>query len=417
MCFILVTPAILPLGSLLAIVSITCLGSSFVMLNSFLPLLTANHPSVRSRTKHHVDRDSTHTSSNEVLSPAAKLSNSISARGVALGYGTAVFVQIIAIVILIISSRTTASKTLPLRSILFLTGAWWAIFTLPTCLFLRHRPGPPLPSSKSTNPSSLHHYLTYPLIAWKSLYQTLRLALTLRQLRLFLLAWFLISDAVATTGTVAILFARTTLGLSPAGIALLSITATVSGIAGSLSWPRISTYYNLPTNRTIRACTLLMLLVPLYGLLAYLPPIRALGFLGLQQPWEIYPLAIIYGFAQGGLSSYARSFYGQLIPPGQEAMFYALMAITDKGSSAIGPAIVGAITDKTGSIRPAFLFLFVLIALPAGIVGFVDEERGKMEAEAVEGRQGAGSASEMEMDLRDEAGEALMRGHIGVSED
>lgn len=65
----------------------------------------------------------------------------------------------------------------------------------------------------------------------------------------------------------------------------------------------------------------------------------------------MYPLGAIYGFVLGGLSSYCRSLFGELIPPGSEAAFYALYAITDKGSSVFGPAIVGAITDRYGEIR------------------------------------------------------------------
>jgi len=60
----------------------------------------------------------------------------------------------------------------------------------------------------------------------------------------------------------------------------------------------------------------------------------------------------VYGFVMGGLSSFCRSLFGELIPPGFEAAFYALYAITDKGSSVFGPAIVGAITDAYGEIRP-----------------------------------------------------------------
>jgi MFS-type transporter involved in bile tolerance (Atg22 family) len=59
----------------------------------------------------------------------------------------------------------------------------------------------------------------------------------------------------------------------------------------------------------------------------------------------------------GGLSSFCRSLYGELIPPGFEAAFYALYAITDKGSSIFGPAIVGAITDAYGEIRPVSLHI------------------------------------------------------------
>ena len=127
---------------------------------------------------------------------------------------------------------------------------------------------------------------------------------------------------------------------------------------------------------------IMMEAVPIYGLLGYLPAVQRLGFLGLQQPWEIFPLAVVYGIAQGGLSSYCRIFFGQLIPPGHEAAFYALFAITDKGSSAIGPAIVGWITDSTGSIRPAFIFLLFLIGMPILLVRKVDEKKGRQEAEA-----------------------------------
>ena len=66
----------------------------------------------------------------------------------------------------------------------------------------------------------------------------------------------------------------------------------------------------------------------------------------------MYPLGAVYGFVLGGLSSYCRALFGELIPPGYEAAFYALYAITDKGSSVFGPAIVGAITDAYGEIRP-----------------------------------------------------------------
>ena len=102
----------------------------------------------------------------------------------------------------------------------------------------------------------------------------------------------------------------------------------------------------------------------------------------------MYPLGAVYGFVLGGLSSYCRSLFGELIPPGSEAAFYALYAITDKGSSIFGPAIVGAITDRYGEIRPAFVFLAVLIFIPLPLMMLVDVDRGK--------RDGARMAKEYE---------------------
>ena len=102
----------------------------------------------------------------------------------------------------------------------------------------------------------------------------------------------------------------------------------------------------------------------------------------------MYPLGAIYGFVLGGLSSHCRSLFGELIPPGSEAAFYALYAITDKGSSVFGPAIVGAITDRYGEIRPAFVFLAVLIFMPLPLMLLVDVDRGK--------KDGAEMAKELE---------------------
>jgi UMF1 family MFS transporter len=96
-----------------------------------------------------------------------------------------------------------------------------------------------------------------------------------------------------------------------------------------------------------------------------------------------YPLGVVYGFILGGLGSFCRSVFGELVPPGFETAFFALYAITDKGSSVFGPLIVGLITDATGHIRPAFWFLAVLIAAPFPLLLFVDTDRGKRDAVAL----------------------------------
>lgn len=409
MLFLFMIPAIYLLAPILTIIAIASLGCSFVMLNSFLPLLSSHHPSVRAQEKalltfpppstHNPDAPSTApTPTPSKPAPALAFSNAVSARGVGLGYAAAVLVQILCILSLIFTAKLTTSRTIPLRLAVFLASTWWFAFTLPTYLWLRPRPGPPLPTSLTHSltlhaPSRARTALTYLTFAWTAIWATLRHALSLSQTRLFLLAWFLMSDAIATVGSTAIMFARTELHLSPTGIALLSITATSSGIGGSLLWPYLATRF--PTalgrsSRTIVASLCVMQLIPLYGLLGFLPPIQRLGWLGLQQAWEIYPLAAVYGVAMGGLSSYCRSFFGQLIPPGREAAFYALFAITDKGSSAVGPAVVGRIVDRTGTIRPAFWFLLVIIGLPILLVRFVDEERGRREAGRDKGAEEGG---------------------------
>ena len=417
MLFIFIFPDIFLLGSLLVIVSVTCLGSSNVLLNSFLPLLAANHPSIRNSGKSknvdsipletldsqmvdpapNIDDEIEYpprkqvlsddnitkpTSRSGIASPQLNLSNQISATGVGIGYGSALSVQITSIILLLIFAKlfpTFSTGTLPLRVILVFIGACWATFTVPAAIWLRRRPGPPLPKNTLDKRRWLQ-WLSYIGFAWRSLWQTMKLAVKLRQVVVFLIAWFLLSDAVATISGTAILFAKVELNMATPAVAAVSVMATASGILGAFSWPRISKRLGLQTNRTIVFCIALMEIVPLYGLLGFLPFVKNWGVGGLQRGWEIFPLALIHGFVMGGLSSYCRSFYGLLIPPGREAAFYALYAVTDKGSSVIGPAIVGRILDATGQIRMTFWFLAVLLILPGPLIWIVDVEKGRRDA-------------------------------------
>ena len=408
MLFILVAPRLYTLASMLTVVGVACLGSSVVLLNSFLPLFVAHHPSLEEPAESGVARGSHDVPEasgledgadhsrltqrkllNERHSSEIQLSTNISSKGVGLGYCAAVSIQCLSVVILYSLSKTSLSErspSMPLRIVLLMVGICWACGTIPAALWLRERPGPPLGSQAGRYLGLFNSWFTTMSFAWKSLWKTLKMAAKLREARIFLLAWFLLSDAVATVSGTAILFARTELKMGTVAIALLSVTATSSGIVGAFSWPRLSKRYSLGTIHTIIICVLLMEIIPIYGLLGFLPFIKAWGVGGLQKSWEIYPLAFVHGFVMGGLSSYCRSAFGLLIPPGHEAAFFALFAITDKGSSAIGPAIVGAIIDATGSGRPAFGFLLVLIALPVPLIWMVDARQGQKDAVAMLGK-------------------------------
>ncbi|EAW13788.1 MFS transporter [Aspergillus clavatus NRRL 1] len=418
MLFLSVVPKIYIVGALFAIVANTCFGASFVLLNSFLPLLVRHHPSLlgheneRSPELNHshitddrvqfaanadygIDADATspllqpvqgdsdeHTTSrlpvtSVVISEELKLSTRISSLGIGIGYIGAVILQIICILVIIATRQTTFS----LRLVLFLIGLWWFVFTIPAALWLRPRPGPPLPKApQGKDNRSCVGYMVY---AWKSLCRTAVRTRHLKDILLFLTAWFLLSDGIATVSGTAVLFAKTQLNMKPAALGLINVVTMMAGVFGAFSWSFVSRRLNLGASQTIIACILLFELIPIYGLLGFVPAIRKLGYLGLQQPWEMFPLGIVYGLVMGGLSSYCRSFFGELIPPGNEAAFYALYAITDKGSSIFGPAIVGLITDRYGEIRPAFVFLAVLIFLPLPLMLLVDVGRGKKDALAL----------------------------------
>src|ERR1700733_15222137 len=121
MFFLMVVPGMHLLASFLVIVGVTCLGSSFVILNSFLPLLVANHPLAQeyggppgqdpayipmesmppahmdSALEDHNDGQPSDYSNAKTTSKTGslelQLSTKISSAGVGIGYLAAVFVQ------------------------------------------------------------------------------------------------------------------------------------------------------------------------------------------------------------------------------------------------------------------------------------------------------------------------------------
>ncbi|CRG84649.1 Autophagy-related protein 22-1 [Talaromyces islandicus] len=404
MLFLAVPPQVYALAALLAVLANTCFGSSFVLLNSFLPLLVRHHPIMAQQATEGPSIEQTDDTLEPSTAPsvntpllqsqqtpapsnlqrtdldqpisALHLSTQISSNGMGISYIGSVLLQITCILVVKATNQTTFS----LRLVMFLIGLWWFLFTIPSTVWLRPRPGPPLPVLESTK--GRRSWLGYMAYSWKALGKTVMRARRLKDVGLFLAAWFLLSDGIATVSGTAILFAKTELHMQPAALGLISVIGTLSGVVGAFSWSQVSRHFGIRTERTIIACICLLEVIPIYGLLGFIPAIQRLG-LGLQQPWEVFPLGAVYGLTMGGLSAYCRSLFGELIPPGYETAFYALYAITDKGSSIFGPAIVGVITDRYGQIRHAFAFLAALIFLALPLMLLVDVERGKRDAAAL----------------------------------
>lgn len=174
MLFVAVVPSIYLLGAILAIISNTCFGASFVLLNSFLPLLVRHHPSIQDAPKYKESisdpRPSAEVAEDEdqrlelstdsllsstqpheakkskdpvQVSPELALSTQISSYGIGIGYIAAVVVQSLAIAIILLTQYLSKSSTLGLRLVLLFVGSWWLLFTIPSALWLRPRPGPP----------------------------------------------------------------------------------------------------------------------------------------------------------------------------------------------------------------------------------------------------------------------------------
>ncbi|KAK9462916.1 autophagy-related protein 22-like protein [Lipomyces oligophaga] len=413
------------LASILTIISNASFGAVAVCGNAFLPVLVRSHPDVLSSFDYqalnsdHIsnsqaaasssavdanfandDENSNKSSSNaraenahesfesfpaETVDPEARpyfdfdlsnyqlekveqVSGQLSGLGTACGYLSAFIVQIIGIAIISAMGSTVFS----LRVVLMLIGIWWLIFTVPVALFMRPRPGPVLHLEPSQN--AFVHYVLY---GWRTLAKTARQVRHLRDVGMYLAGWFILSDCSTTINSTSILFARTELQMSPPALAFLGIDIMVFGIVGAIFFSRWAPkYLNISPNKIVSLLVAITAIVPAYALVGFISM-----SIGVHHPWELYVLAALYGACLGGMSSYCRSVFSLLIPPGKESTFFALYAVTDKGSSIVGPTVTALITDRTHNIRYTFYFLFLFLLLAVPIFYYIDIDRGKRDAE------------------------------------
>ncbi|KAF6749145.1 MFS general substrate transporter [Ephemerocybe angulata] len=399
------TSPIWPVAALLAMFANVGFGASIVAMNAYLPTLAKEDPEVLELSKQLADHQprASHSQENDPDSSEPLLARApsvpstediqaqydatlsattarISSHGIAWGYIAGILLLFVALVPVTLLHGSTWA----LRLAIGLSGIWWAVGTIPAAMWL--------PSADSSDAeewgTAEWRFGKEVLGAWIRLGNMLRWS-EVRKLRntfKYLAAWFLLSDGFTTITSTALLFAKTSLSMPSSSLILVGILTPSSGIIGSLVWPRIQKRLGWTNLKVLVLLVVLASLIPAYGCLGFLFEGRrsALGveikFGGLTTPGEMYGLAVVFGSVYGAFQGYARAFYAELIPPGEEARWYGLFSITDKSSSFLGPLVVGLIADITGNIRYAFFFLVIMIwaALPALLS--VDLQSGRTDA-------------------------------------
>ena len=348
--------------SLLFILASGFFGAMNVCANAFLPkLATSTFHSQQSRLVANNDRfhgaysGEYSTSPSEDVIAISSIGTDISSKGAGSGYVAALVVHIITIYIV--------KSTHSLSTAISFIGWWWLLGQGVVFWGLDENE---LLAEFYTH-SSWSMLLSY---GWTQLLEMFRHVNRLKDISIFLIGWFLLSDGLTTINSTAILFARTNLEMETSGLAIVGLITILFAIFGA--------FYvgpKLDPSKAMITIALAALVIPLYGILGFVVP-----YFGLKHACEMYILAIVYGTLLGAVQTISRALYATLIPESGEAIFFAFFAVTGKGSSVLGPIITGMITDYTHNIRYAFYFLFTLMALSAYTFSFVDYNRGRQEA-------------------------------------
>ncbi|KAI9566609.1 autophagy-related protein 22-like protein [Boletus coccyginus] len=407
------------LSALFAVCANVGFGASVVAMNAYLPALARESPEVVEAQMEldktsgsvdvpalSIDLDADHalTDLDSVSAPllggtppdhqsrarkayVAALSRAtarISSQGIASGYVAGILLLLLALV----PVTRMHGSTFSLRLAIGLSGVWWMLFSIPAALWL---PGAPRDRAHAFGADDKWTVGAEVGAAWKRLGVMLRWSQIKRLQHTFryLAAWFLLSDGFTTITSTAILFGKTTLHMDASSLVLIGAITPASGILGSLVFPALQRRFGWSNLHVLVLLVLFVSFIPAYGCLGFVPFVRRMRVGGLTTPGEMFGLAVYFGyvsgppprFAYGAFQSYARASYAELIPPGEEARWYALFSITDKSSSFVGPLIVGLIADSTGNIRYAFFFLVVMVWLAVPVLWSVDVERGRIDAQ------------------------------------
>jgi len=213
-----------------------------------------------------------------------------------------------------------------------LVALWWALFTLPLLFYVGE--------------TGNSHLATEAIIksAAARVLQTLRELKHLRQVVIFLAAYWLYIDGVGTVIRMAIDYGIS-IGFSSSQLILAMLITQFIGFPSTFIYGRITAYVDVRVGI-------------LFGLVIY--ALMTIWGSLMQSVWEFYALAVIIGLVQGGVQALSRSLYSRLIPQNRAAELYGFYNMVGKSAAVIGPVMMGWLGVVTGSPRLAILSLLVL---------------------------------------------------------
>jgi MFS transporter, UMF1 family len=236
------------------------------------------------------------------------------------------------------------------------SGAWWAVFTLIPLSTLRNR----MPVKEP--PPSRHYIKT----GFKQLVHTIRTARQYPQTLLFLIAYLLYNDAIQAVIALASVFGAEELKLEQSTLVQVILMVQFAAFFGAL-------LFNWVAKATGSKRAIMISLVIWTGVLVY-----AYGL--LQTKLQFFILGAVIAIVLGGSQALSRSVYSLMIPKGQEAEYFSLYEVSDKGTSWLAPLMFGLALQFTGSYRAAILSLVVFFVAGLALLAKVNVRKAAIEA-------------------------------------
>lgn len=173
----------------------------------------------------------------------------------------------------------------------------------------------------------------------------------LRDIRRFLLAFFMYIDGVNTTIYFAAIFAATTLGFSNQELIYLFLVVQMSAMVGAFALAKPTDLWGPK-----RVISLTLVLWTTVAFIAYFVDSKTVFFM----------IAVLAGVGLGAVQAASRALMAALIPEGKEAEMFGFYAFCGKSSSVVGPLVFGGVSHGLGGEQRAAILsvaLFFLVGL------------------------------------------------------
>jgi UMF1 family MFS transporter len=241
-------------------------------------------------------------------------------------------------------------------------AVWWLLFSVP---LFRRVPEPPARREADERLGRLALLAAFD-----------RLGETVRELRLYREAFLmLVAFAVYNDGINTIIRMATSYGVQ-IGLARTDLVAAIllvqfAGVPFAFAFGMLADA--LGTKRAIFASLGVYTLISVLGF--YMTTAR-----------DFYLLAFLVATVQGGSQALSRSLFATLVPRYKSSEFFGFYGIFEKFTGILGPYLFAETVARTGSARLAILSVIAFFVVGAGLLAFVDVERGQRAARAADAR-------------------------------
>jgi UMF1 family MFS transporter len=321
------------LGSVLFIISNLGAGASIVFFNSFLSDIAAEN-----------------------------IRDKVSSWGFASGYLGGFITLVIGAGIIFNASALGIDAGQAVRFCFLFGGLWWGGFSIITFLLLKSRQ-PVREAPKDVG---------YVRASFGELVGTFRDLYRLKHTLRFLIAYLLYNDGIQTVIAMSAvflsqeLFVARHLETDTSVLIIAFMIAQFIGFIGALIFEYVSRFSGSKT-------AILITLVIWCCIVVY-------AFAFLQTTTEANVMSGAIGLVLGGSQALSRSLFSQMIPAGRESAFFGLYAISERGTSWLGPVVFGLVAQLTNSYRPAILALIVFFVAGSILLYFVDTNQAIHDA-------------------------------------